>query len=335
MIRQAEERLHVFFCIHNPIDPQTVTFFTNQAQHAKNNNTNRACHKQNYVYEKFKVSVLNAFAVLAFASCEEENEDKEPTFSTYFKMSITNCERVGDNLKVDFTMKNISGEDLQQVQLNGGSVWDMCEDNTGKQYYSELSIGGSWQTSVRTPMRKGESFTGSFLIKNFNTSTKANRLNLIFNCSCQTLEFYGRGEIDNIKIVDNRILFDGICTNDLGLEYTLKNATKKIVDGKNVADITFTVTNHTDQDLYDFQLTTDDAKDNNSEEYNYMGISLNGYNFQTGIATKLRQSATQQYTVRIENVNPNAKTFSFKLFCSANDYPFGDYKVAFHDIAVR
>ena len=139
------------------------------------------------------------FAVLAFASCEEENEDKEPTFSTYFKMSITNCERVGDNLKVDFTMKNISGEDLQQVQLNGGSVWDMCEDNTGKQYYSELSIGGSWQTSVRTPMRKGESFTGSFLIKNFNTSTKANRLNLIFNCSCQTLEFYGRGEIDNMK----------------------------------------------------------------------------------------------------------------------------------------
>lgn len=275
------------------------------------------------------------FAVLAFASCEEENEDKEPTFSTYFKMSITNCERVGENLKVDFTMKNISGEDLQQVQLNGGSVWDMCEDNTGKQYYSELSIGGSWQTSVRTPMRKGESFTGSFLIKNFNTSTKANRLNLIFNCSCQTLEFYGRGEIDNIKIVDNRILFDGICTNDLGLEYTLESATKKTVDGKNVADITFTVTNHTDQDLYDFQLTTGNARDNNDEEYNYMGISLNGYNFQTGIATKLRQSATQQYTVRIENVKPNAKTFSFKLFCSANDYPFGDYKVAFHDIAVR
>lgn len=277
------------------------------------------------------------FAVLAFASCEEENEDKESTFSTYFKMSITNCERVGDNLKVDFTMKNISGEDLQQVQLNGGSVWDMCEDNTGKQYYSELSLGASWQTSVRTTMRKGETITGSFLIKNFNASTKANRLNLIFNCSCQTLDFDGRGEIDNIKIADNRILSDGICTNDLELEYTLESATKKIVYGKNVADITFTVTNHTDQDLYDFQLTTVDAKDNNGEEYNNnrMGISLNGYNFKTGIATKLRQSATQQYTVRIENVKPNANTFSFKLSCIANNYPFGDYKVAFYDIAVK
>lgn len=275
------------------------------------------------------------FAVLAFASCEEENEDKEPTFSTYFKMSITNCERVGDNLKVDFTMKNISGEDLQQVQLGGGSVWDMCEDNTGKKYYSELSLGASWQTGVSTTMRKGETITGSFLIENFNASTKANRLNLIFNCKCQTLDFDGRGEIDNIKIADNRILFDGICTNDLGLEYTLVSTTKKVVDGKNVADITFTVTNNTDQDLYDFQLTTADAKDNYGKEYNYMGISLDGSHFKTGIATKLRQSATQQYTVRIENVNPNANTFSFKLSCRANDYPFGDYKVAFYDIAVK
>ena len=275
------------------------------------------------------------FAVLAFASCEEENEDKEPTFSTYFKLRVTNCERVGDNLKVDFTMKNISGEDLQQVQLNGGSVWDRCEDNTGEQYYSELSLGASWQTSVRTPMRKGETITGSFLIENFNASTKANRLNLIFNCSCQTLDFDGRGEIDNIKIADNRILSNGICTNDFGLEYTLKSATKKTVDGKNVADITFTVTNYTDQDLDDFQLTTDDAKDNTNEEYNYMGISLNGSRFQTGIATKLRQSVTHQYIVRIENVKPNAKTFSFKLSCRANDYPFGDYKVAFYDIAVK
>ncbi|WP_444403307.1 hypothetical protein, partial [Prevotella sp.] len=51
--------------------------------------------------------------------------------------------------------------------------------------------------------------------------------------------------------------------------------------------------NNTGKDLYDFQLTTDDAKDNTNEEYNYMGISLNGSNFQTGIATKLRQSATR------------------------------------------
>ncbi|WP_444365265.1 hypothetical protein [Prevotella sp.] len=93
--------------------------------------------------------------------------------------------------------------------------------------------------------------------------------------------------------------------------------------------------NNTGKDLYDFQLTTDDTKDNTNEEYNYMGISLKGSNFQTGIATKLRQSATQQYTVRIENVKPNAKTFCFELSCIANNYPFSDHKVAFYDIAVK
>ena len=50
MIRQAEERLHAFFCIHNPIDPQTVTFFTNQAQHAKKTTqTVRATNKIMYI----------------------------------------------------------------------------------------------------------------------------------------------------------------------------------------------------------------------------------------------------------------------------------------------
>ena len=85
-------------------------------------------------------------------------------------MNVTNCERVGNNLQVDFTMKNISGVDLNQVQLNGGSVWDMCEDNTGEMYYSEISLGGNWLGSVRTSMDKGETISGSFLIKNFNKS---------------------------------------------------------------------------------------------------------------------------------------------------------------------
>lgn len=324
---------HVFFCIHNPNNLDS-SLFTNPA-HKRRNPTHSACHK-NFMYMKnLKYLFLMLFAVLAFASCEEKDEDKEPTFSTYFKMSITNCERVGDNLKVDFTMKNISGEDLQQVQLNGGSVWDMCKDNTGQEYYSELSLGSSWQESVRASMKKGETINGAFLIKNFNASSKANRLNLIFACSCSSLDFQGRGEFDNLKIADNRILSDGICTNDLGLEYALKSATKKMVNGQYVADITFTVKNNTGEDLYDFQLTTNNAKDNTDQTYYYMGISLDGSNFKTGISGKLLQSATKQYTVRIENVAPNAKAFTFPLYCSATSYPFGDTKAGFYDIAVK
>ena len=41
------------------------------------------------------------FAVLSFASCEEENEDQEPTFSTYFKMSYNKfLNKINEDLNI-------------------------------------------------------------------------------------------------------------------------------------------------------------------------------------------------------------------------------------------
>ena len=125
----------------------------------------------------------------------------------------------------------------------------MCQDNLGNTYYSDISFGSNWMESVRTSMSKGETINGSFLITNFNASSKANKLNLIFECSCSALDFYGRGEIDKIKIQDNRILSNGICTNDLGLAYTLEKVQKKTINGKSVVDFTFSVQNNTGEDL--------------------------------------------------------------------------------------
>ena len=61
-------------------------------------------------------------AVFTFCACDDwfggdDPSDKEPQFSDYFKMEITRCERVADVLIVDFKMKNVSGKDLQQVEL--------------------------------------------------------------------------------------------------------------------------------------------------------------------------------------------------------------------------
>ena len=234
------------------------------------------------------------FAVLAFASCDEltDDKDKEPTFSDYFQMKITNCERVGDNLQVNFTLKNISGENLPQVQLNGASVFDMCQDNLGNTYYSNISFGSNWMESVRTSMSKGETINGSFLITNFNASSKANKLNLIFECSCSALDFYGRGEIDKIKILDNRVMSDGIRTNDLGLVYKLVSAECKTVDNENVADITFTVTNNTGLDLQDFQLNCNTHfEDNLGKQYYGIAIS-NGGDFYTDVHGTFKKSST-------------------------------------------
>ena len=281
-----------------------------------------------------KFLMLMLLAVLSLSSCEkEEEEEKEPNFFTYFQMNVTNCERVGNNLQVDFTMKNISGVDLNQVQLNGGGV--MCEDNTGEKYYSEISLGGNWLTSVRTSMDKGETITGSFLIKNFNKSIKVNQLNLIFNCSCPTLDFNGRGEIDKIKVLDNRVMSDGIRTNDLGLVYKLVSAEYKTVDNENVADITFTVTNNTGLDLQDFQLNLGSTyfEDNIGKQYYRIAIS-NGGDFYTSVHGTLKKSSTWQLTIRIPKININSKTFNGSVYCTVDGYPLGDSYVNFYDISL-
>lgn len=282
-----------------------------------------------------KFLMLMLLAVLSLSSCEnEEEEEKEPNFFTYFQMNVTNCERVGNNLQVDFTMKNISGVDLNQVQLNGGSVWDMCEDNTGEKYYSEISLGGNWLGSVRTSMDKGETITGSFLIKNFNKSIKVNQLNLIFNCYCPTLDFNGRGEIDKIKILDNRVMSDGIRTNDLGLVYKLVSAEYKTVDDQNVADITFTVTNNTGLDLQDFQLSSTYFEDNIGKQYYGVVISSNGGDFYTNVHGTFKKSSTWQLTIRIPKININSKTFNGSVYCTVDGYPLGDSYVNFYDISL-
>lgn len=280
-----------------------------------------------------KFLMLMLLAVLSLSSCEnEEEEEKEPNFFTYFQMNVTNCERVGNNLQVDFTMKNISGVDLNQVQLNGSSV--SCEDNTGERYNSEISLGGNWLGSVRTSMDKGETISGSFLIRNFNKSLKVNQLNLIFNCSCPTLDFDGRGEIDKIKILDNRVMSDGIRTNDLGLVYKLVSAECKTVDNENVADITFTVTNNTGLDLQDFQLNCNTHfEDNLGKQYYGIAIS-NGGDFYTNVHGTFKKSSTWQLTIRIPEININSKRFNGSVHCTVDGYPLGDSYVNFYDISL-
>lgn len=248
-------------------------------------------------------------------------------------MKITNCERVGDNLQVNFTLKNISGETLPQVQFWGSG--SESEDNLGNRYGSELSLGSDWSYTVRTSMSKGETITGSFLIRNFNASSKANKLNLAFDCSSAALNFDGVGEIKNLKVKDNRVLSNGISTNDLGLDYKLERVNKKLVNGKTVVDITFSVQNNTGEDLQDFAYFTSSSslQDNNAKSYNW-DISYDGANFWYTVKGKLLDSASQQYTLRIYDVNANARTFDFKLACSAKDYPFGNGTVDFYDIPV-
>lgn len=291
---------------------------------------------------KLKYLLMVMLAVLAFTACEDkDDENKEPKFTDYFSMQVTKCVRVGANLKVDFNLKNISGKDLQGVMLNGGSS-DRCKDDLGTEYYSSVSLqGGDWKTSVETNLAKGASVSGSFLVENYDLTNSSKKFNLIFNGRCQTVSFDGRAEVNNIKVVDNRILKNGFDTNDQILEYKVVSCKMVQEDGGldgmvNRVYLTYQVKNTSSKDISDFLQNFgghDQVKDNTNEEYN-ADIAIEGGEFRVSQEVTLKAGETKTFVVKVFGVRENASALSGYVSIARNTYPWADTKARFYDISI-
>ncbi len=291
---------------------------------------------------KLKYLLMVMLAVLAFTACEDkDDENKEPKFTDYFSMQVTKCVRVGANLKVDFNLKNISGKDLQGVMLNGGSS-DRCKDDLGTEYYSSVSLqGGDWKTSVETNLAKGASVSGSFLVENYDLTNSSKKFNLIFNGRCQTVSFDGRAEVNNIKVVDNRILKNGFDTNDQILEYKVVSCKMVQEDGGldgmvNRVYLTYQVKNTSSKDISDFLQNFgghDQVKDNTNEEYN-ADIAIEGGEFRVSQEVTLKAGETKTFVVKVFGVRENASALSGYVSTARNTYPWADTKARFYDISI-
>lgn len=260
-------------------------------------------------------------AVFTFCACDDwfggdDPSDKEPQFSDYFKMEITRCERVADVLIVDFKMKNVSGKDLQQVELRDvGS-----KDNLGNKYYTgqDVSLGGKWSYWGQKSIKKNETITGSFRISAFDKTNSAQKLTLNFRCASSDLNFDGEVSIANIKIADKRVLTDGIDTNDFGLKYQLVGTERKIVDGRNCSFITFTVTNNTGVNLSDVKFdTTNFYADTESFGCD---ISSDGSAFNYITTLRIQKGETKTLTICIYNVPDRIKQLRGIVTCRTDSY---------------
>lgn len=272
-------------------------------------------------------------AVFTFCACDDwfggdDPSDKEPQFSDYFKMEITRCERVADVLIVDFKMKNVSGKDLQQVELRDvGS-----KDNLGNKYYTgqDVSLGGKWSYWGQKSIKKNETITGSFRISAFDKTNSAQKLTLNFRCASSDLDFDGEVSIANIKIADKRVLIDGIDTNDFGLKYQLVGTERKIVDGRNCSFITFTVTNNTGVNLSDVKFdTTNFYADTESFGCD---ISSDGSAFNYITTLRIQKGETKTLTICIYNVPDRIKQLRGIVTCRTDSYILCSENVNFYDM---
>ena len=272
-------------------------------------------------------------AVFTFCACDDwfggdDPSDKEPQFSDYFKMEITRCERVADVLIVDFKMKNVSGKDLQEVQLNGTS----SKDNLGNEYSNlqDVSLGGKWSYWGQKSIKKNETITGSFRIRAFDKTNSAQKLTLNFKCVSSDLDFDGEVSIANIKIADKRVLTDGIDTNDFGLKYQLVGTERKIVDGRNCSFITFTVTNNTGVNLSNVKFNLSYFY-SDTEQFR-CDISSDGSAFSYTTALRIQTGETKTLTICIYDVPDRIKQLRGTVTCSTDSYILCSEDVNFYDM---
>lgn len=274
-------------------------------------------------------------AVFTFCACDDwfggdDPSDKEPQFSDYFKMEITRCERVADVLIVDFKMKNVSGKDLQQVELR--TAYNCAKDNLGNEYYNsqDVSLGGKWNYSGKKSIKKNETITGSFRIRDFDKTNSAQKLTLNFKCVSSDLDFDGEVSIANIKIADKRVLTDGIDTNDFGLKYQLVGTDRKIVDGRNCSFITFTVTNNTGVNLSNVNFNLSYFY-SDTEQFR-CDISSDGSAFSYTTALRIQTGETKTLTICIYDVPDRIKQLRGTVTCSTDSYILCSEDVNFYDM---
>lgn len=274
-------------------------------------------------------------AVFTFCACDDwfggdDPSDKEPQFSDYFKMEITRCERVADVLIVDFKMKNVSGKDLQQVELR--TAYNCAKDNLGNEYYNsqDVSLGGKWNYSGKKSIKKNETITGSFRIRDFDKTNSAQKLTLNFKCASSDLDFDGEVSIANIKIADKRVLTDGIDTNDFGLKYQLLGTERKIVDGRNCSFITFTVTNNTGVNLSNVKFYLSYFY-SDTEQFR-CDISSDGSAFSYTTALRIQTGETKTLTICIYDVPDRIKQLRGTVTCSTDSYILCSENVNFYDM---
>ena len=277
-------------------------------------------------------------AVFTFCACDDwfgddDTSAKEPQFSDYFKMEITRCERVADVLIVDFKMKNVSGKDLQQVELSKSNNFIGSMDNLGNDYYhtQDVSLGGKWSGSGQKSIKKNETITGSFRIRGFDKTNSAQKLTLIFKCASSDLNFNGEVSIANIKIADKRVLTDGIDTNDFGLKYQLVGTERKIVDGRNCSFITFTVTNNTGVNLSNVDFHASNFS-GDTESFGICQMSSDGSAFSYTATVRIQTGETKTLTICIYDVPDRIKQLRGTVTCSTDSYILCSENVNFYDM---
>ena len=279
----------------------------------------------------FKYLLLMLMAVLSFASCEKE-EDETSGFSKYLRMKINSCERFGDVLRIDFTMTNVSGKDLEDIEFSGVSV----VDNNGDEY-SDLTNSAGYvsfndgfkKNYLKVSIDKKDEINGAFFINNFKPSS-VKSVDLKFSADLGSDKFNGTvKDFKKIKVEDNRVMRNGIQTNDKALEFKVTSCTRTST-GDCILSMNLKNVSEENKNITNFSIgisgSSDSFTDNQGGGYfwNIIDVSVNGGNWKDWSVDKLSLYAGESMSVRfrIPNFSRTATSLSGVIGVASDVYPF-------------
>lgn len=172
------------------------------------------------------VAVLCVLNVIS--SCKKE--DSTTSLSSYVDINITRCERVGERIVVEFDMKNKSGNVISSIAISPSSLID----NSGKEYSTFDNIGMRVKGALNRPyevgpisLQKDEVKQLEVVAAGFDVNNTATGVNLVVTGRIKDVDLEKNTIKASAKIVDNRVLDNGIQTNDAGIEWTLKSCKRE------------------------------------------------------------------------------------------------------------
>lgn len=271
------------------------------------------------------------------ASCE--NSDKEVdtedfSWSKYLSIDVLRCERVGHVLQIDFKLTNKTDDDVEiginhpKVIGDDGTEYNYISHTLGNNYYYAWDI-----ETVNRSLTPKQSVVYHIKVSDFSYPTSLKSVDIDFYFGQ-----YGTGLYQKkaINVTDNRVLSNGVQTNDVNLNYQVQSCR---VDKKGDLILDFVLTNNTGVDIENMSLTAEGARiqDNNGTtdyrwSYRWGTNSWTGWG---GVFVDIPNRGQAKGSFCIENFNKSATSISIFIPCSPDNYPVADKIVRFITIPVQ
>lgn len=277
-----------------------------------------------------------------FVSCEEEKEESADNnlFPKYFKTTVDSCARVGSVLIVDMTITNKSGKDVQDLALRTGEDWNIGSSrddlNNGLSQGMRFSLnGGEYKVNLsNVSVLAGESIKLRLRVNDFDKTNSARNVWIYVQATSNTLnmETYSGIVLEKLRIVDDRVLSNGVQTNDRKLSYTFVQAQRDA--NTNDVYLYFKLKNNTGKHLRNVAFRNDlgqHFRDDQGNAY-YMEFGSNVNYMSEGYTTDIEAGAEVTFIVKARNVAPEANKFSGYFFLVADNYVMEDDVLHFFNL---